>query len=158
MKILEIFFLLCISQCDSDSDNKLANKYIYIPTVRCGKIRMVATVWEKSIKYLADYPYMSTKGSRKVNKSTDHMAPDIPLFHFNNLINLPHVRHKMHPAKYRCDSANLNISGALLVRRQIVVIAFIFNWYFVAFFSFVPFDILLSGFRFTFVKSRFVIK
>lgn len=157
MKILEIIFLLCISQCDSDSDNKLANKYIYIPTVRCGKIRMAATVWEKSIKYLADYPYMSTKGSRKVNKSTDHMAPDIPLFHFNNLINLPHVRHKMHPAKYRCDSANLNISGALLVRRQIVVIAFIFNWYFVALF-FAPFDILLSGFRFTFVKSRFVIK
>lgn len=125
-------FLLSSAQCDSD--NKLANKYIYILTEWCGKIRMTATVWEKSIKYLADYPYMTTKGSRKVNKSTDHMAPDIPLFHFNNLINLAHVRHKIHPVKYRRDSANLNISRALLVHRQIVVIVFIFNWYFVAFF------------------------
>lgn len=41
------------------------------------------------------------KGSWKVNKSTNQMAPDIPLFHFNNLINLG-PRASTHEHKIPC--------------------------------------------------------
>lgn len=48
------------------------------------------------------HAYRLTKmKSRKVNKSTSHMAPDIPHFHFNNLINRPHVHGVRHASRER---------------------------------------------------------